>query len=249
MRLRPALMVTFCLLLSACGAAVAGTPGESGVGATPVDTVPATLSAPRSPTVTGATVEATAAVTGAAATGTPSAAATGTTTVTRTEVIDYQPAVPSLSEPGSCFTASLAVMRPGAYRCTVGNSILDPCFTAADGETIVCDADPVTESEGFRLDLSEPLPTPEPTVPGATGPAAWLIRFADGVYCNYATGATGGVGEERINYLCSDQSVVIGDIDTSGDVWTALRGTVQQDASGQFTSQDAAMAAIETAWR
>lgn len=179
------------------------------------------------------------------ATGTPEVEGTPVAT---TEVIEFQPEVPEEEQEGSCFASSLTVVREGAYRCMVDSSILDPCFTAEDGETIICGADPITDEPGFQLALTEALPTPEPPVSTEGAAQAWIVRFADGVYCGFATGATGAVGEERINYLCSDESVIIGDLDTSGDVWMADRAMVES-TNGAFTATERETLPIETVWR
>lgn len=154
-------------------------------------------------------------------------AAAPSAAITATQVITYTPGPPT-GEPqaGSCWTNSLAVWRADAWRCFVGNSIYDPCF-AADGD-VICGASPVTTTVSFALELTEPLPAP--SVPDDTSGHAWLVELPDGTVCEFATGATGGVDGERINYLCPspdpDQSVVIlGDLQP-GMVWMAQRAVL-----------------------
>src|SRR5215831_8642310 len=53
--------------------------------------------------------------------------------VPATQVITFRPAVPTgKRRSGDCWTESIAVDRPEAWRCAAGNAIYDPCFTVAD---------------------------------------------------------------------------------------------------------------------
>jgi dipeptidase D len=172
-----------------------------------------------------------------------------TAVITATEVITYMPGPPT-GEPqaGSCWTNSLAVWRPDAWRCFVGNSIYDPCF-AVDGD-VICGANPVTTAVSFALELTKPLPAP--TVPDDTSGHAWLVELPDGTVCEFATGATGGVDGERINYLCPspdpDQSVVIlGDLQP-GEVWMAQRAVLSGNMP-DLTVLESDMVDVHTVWR
>jgi hypothetical protein len=69
-----------------------------------------------------------------------------------TEVIAYVPPVPSETQDGQCWVNFLN--SPYSWSCMVGNSIFEPCLTAADGETIVCNINPLDESEHFALNLT-----------------------------------------------------------------------------------------------
>jgi len=180
---------------------------------------------------------------------TPAAEQTPSATITVTQVITYVPGSPT-GEPreGNCWTSSLAVWREDAWRCTVGNDIYDPCF-AEDG-SVICGANPTTTTVSFALTLTEPLPAPE--VPPDTANHAWLVELADGTVCEFATGATGGVGDERINYFCpsSDptQSVVIlGDLQP-GTVWIAS-WAVLTGSMPDLTVLESAEMPIRTVWR
>jgi hypothetical protein len=171
------------------------------------------------PATDGAAAPTTAGLTVPPATGGPVAPPA---TVGATDVIVYAPPAPSGAEmDGTCFAASQAVWREGAYRCSAGNEILDPCF-AVEGATdaVVCGGDPaVAETPTFRLRVTDPLPTEKPV----TDPRhAWQVRLSDGTVCGFMTGATAGVEGERLNYGCTDQSWLAGDL-VPGDVWTARR--------------------------
>ena len=102
----------------------------------------------------------------------------------------------------------------------------------------------------FALTLTEPLPAAEAPPDAATH--AWLVELADGTVCEYATGATGGVGDERINYLCpspdpGQQVVILGDLQP-GTVWTAHRAVVT-GGMPSLTVEESAVAPIRTVWK
>jgi hypothetical protein len=173
----------------------------------------------------------------------------GTCNDLETKVITYAPGPPT-GEPqeGKCWTNSLAVWREDAWRCTVGNSIYDPCFFSGGG--VICGASPITETVGFLLLLTEPLPAPE--VPPDTAGHAWLVELADGTVCEYATGATGGVGADRINYFCpspdpSQYVVILGDLQP-GNIWMAKRA-VLTGGPPDPTVLESAEVPIRTVWR
>ncbi len=184
-----------------------------------------------------------------ASTAAPPAETTPAVTITATQVITYTPGLPT-GEPqtGNCWTSSLAVWRADAWRCMVGNELYDPCFSS--GENVICNADPQTPTSGFALTLTEPLPAPE--VPQDTAGHAWLIELADGTVCGYATGATGGVGDERFNYLCpspdpGQQVVILGDL-KPGVVWMAHRAVVSGGMPNP-TVVESAMTPVRTIWK
>jgi putative hemolysin/phosphoserine phosphatase len=169
--------------------------------------------------------------------------------VTATEVITYEPGPPT-GEPqeGSCWTGSLAVWREDAWRCMVDNAIYDPCF--ASGEAVICGASPTTTTDSFALTLTEPLPEPE--VPADADGHAWQVELPDGVVCEFATGAMGAVGDDRINYFCPspdpDQTVVIlGDL-LPGDVWMAKRA-VLTGGMPDLTVLESEETPIRTVWQ
>ncbi len=172
-----------------------------------------------------------------------------TSAITVTKVITYVPELPT-GEPqaSSCWTNSLAVWRADAWRCFVGNSIYDPCFLAND--SVICGASPMTTTVSFALELTEPLPAP--SVPDDTTGHAWLVELPDGTVCEFATGATGGVDGERINYLCprpdqNQQVVIVGDLQP-GAIWMARRA-VLTGSMPDLNVQEPAMVPVRTVWR
>lgn len=161
-----------------------------------------------------------------------------------TSVVLFEPTIPAEVQEGSCFSSSIAAPREGAWRCMVGNAIHDPCFTAADGATLVCGADPIEGTEGFQLKLTEPLPAAE--IPADLPPMAWLLRLSDGSICNFATGATGAVGDKRANYLCSDQSVILGDLQVNdAGTWLAEKAFVTVGENGMEAQEVYTIAVME----
>ena len=169
--------------------------------------------------------------------------------ITATQVITYSPGPPTgAPQEGSCWTNSLAVWRVDAWRCMVGNAIYDPCFSQDD--SVICGADPVTPTVSFALTLTEPLPAAE--IPPDAATYAWLVELPDGTMCGYATGATGGVGDERIDYMCSssntDQQVVIlGDLQP-GPLWMASYAVLTGEVP-DLTVVEFVMAPIRTIWK
>ncbi len=128
----------------------------------------------------------------------------GAEAVQKTEVQIFQPAVPSgASRSGGCWTDSIAVARRGAWRCTVGNEIYDPCFSnSALSGAVICDANPAKGSPGFVLKLTKPLPKPSAqTLPH---PRPWLVKLTDGAMCQIQTGTIAFVAGIEVPYGCSD---------------------------------------------
>jgi hypothetical protein len=146
--------------------------------------------------------------------------------VSQTSVIRFTPAIPrgDMRE-GSCWTESIAVTRPGAWRCTVGNSISDPCFTVpANREQLVCDADPALKTGGFSLKVTKPLPKS----PGREQKAVpWIFRLADNSICEAITGTLSPVNGEPARWSCAihirDQIKPAGVVTalTPGKIWMA----------------------------
>src|SRR5579871_3574392 len=63
-----------------------------------------------------------------------------------TQVIAYHPgavATSTRTASGSCWTNSIAASyRTDAWRCTIGNSIQDPCFAIASSTNLLCGVNP-----------------------------------------------------------------------------------------------------------
>ena len=146
--------------------------------------------------------------------------------VSQTSVIRFAPEVPSGDvREGSCWTESIAIGRSGAWRCTVGNSISDPCFTipANPGE-LVCGANPALKRGGFILKLTKPLPKSSRLGRKAE---PWVFRLADNSICEAMTGTLSPVNGEPARWSCAihirDQVRPAGLVTklTPGKIWMA----------------------------
>jgi len=172
-----------------------------------------------------------------------------------TQVIMFQPAVPK-GRPldGSCWTGSIATDRPGAWRCSVGNGIYDPCFSVtAAPDLVVCQSSPFTKHE-VALKLTKPLPTPQKTV---CKDCVWALELADGATCTIAgTGTLAMVAGEPLRWSCSNPSCsgsscpdvgVIGTLKV-GQVWVAKEVTVRwSGASAKLLGRKSV--AVRKVWR
>ena len=182
-------------------------------------------------------------------------------TVERTEVVLYRPDLPenAVVKSGTCWTQSIAVGRAGAWRCTVGNDIQDPCFTMErTDDELVCGADPASGKSGFLLKLTKPLPkaASEPT---AGNP--WILQLGDGSVCRPYTGTMpvtdkGGVSyycELAVNASAEDKKCETGLLESSlkkGTVWTVGRVTFcrsSQSTTG-LTARDVSRVPVRKVW-
>lgn len=148
-------------------------------------------------------------------------------TIAQTRVIRFAPPLPSEGDTreGSCWTESIAVTRPGAWRCSVGNSISDPCFTVmANRAQLVCGADPALRADGFVLKLTKPLPK---LAHRSRKAEPWIFQLSDGSICEAMTGTLSPVNGEPARWSCAihnrDQvrpSGVVTSL-TPGKIWMA----------------------------
>jgi predicted secreted protein len=85
--------------------------------------------------------------------------------ITETKVIHYVPPTSFDDDikvrTGFCWTTSVKAPRKDAWRCMVGNRIFDPCFSIEGGEYVFHQPNPATDTGGFLVKLTEPLPEPE----------------------------------------------------------------------------------------
>jgi hypothetical protein len=148
-------------------------------------------------------------------------------TIAQTTVIRFAPPLPSEGDTkdGSCWTESIAVTRPGAWRCSVGNSISDPCFTVAGNrDQLVCGADPALRADGFVLKLTKPLPK---LAHRSRKAEPWIFQLSDGSICEAMTGTLSPVNGEPARWSCAihnrDQVRPRGVVTslTPGKIWMA----------------------------
>ena len=181
--------------------------------------------------------------------------------VEQTEVVAYKPELSKNEEvkSGSCWTQSIAVSRAGAWRCTVGNEIHDPCFTTAESkEELVCGADPVSGAVGFGLKLTKPLPKAEGE-PAAGSP--WILQLENGSVCRPYTGTMPVTDKGGVSYYCElpgDKSGGDGTCDTGlladsltkGTVWTVRQVTFCQSSKSQtgVAARDVLRVSVKKVW-
>lgn len=131
------------------------------------------------------------------------AGASGHTTATVYEAFSYHGVVePSVtSAAGSCFTSSDVTRRDDAWRCTVGNTLYDPCFSSALAfGVVVC---PIPwQGSGTEIHLTKPLPkTSSNTIPSLSL-QPWALETVSGSFCLLSSGASSVVHGQRLNYFC-----------------------------------------------
>ncbi len=138
----------------------------------------------------------------------------------KTEEVDYiQTYIPKDSKSGSCWTTSIASANGKAWRCTVDNSIYDPCFEI-DKNKLVCGIDPETTQGGFVLNLTKALPPREDL--STSDRFYWIVKLANGTKCWLITGTAGMVNGKLYYYTCDkDNAVIVGKLDKSTNPWSA----------------------------
>lgn len=166
---------------------------------------------------------------------------------TATQLIDYIPDLPETTHEGKCTENSRVVAGSSAWRCQVGADTYDPCLTAADGQTLVCAANPATAEPGFNLDLTAPLPAVQPA-PAAASPI-WLFQSGDNATCTAIAPLTAEIDGKPMTHVCSDGAVILGDVNQTGDLWQAEKVQPINDAEGHFTAGERETVAVVVAWR
>jgi hypothetical protein len=128
---------------------------------------------------------------------------------------------------GECWTGSLADARPDAWRCSVRNEILDPCFSNAGGtgNMVICAQDPWSSAKALMLKKPLPQDMANTTSADPTARSPWAIELTSGKQCTALTGATSVVAGLRINYGCDGGGVLVGEPHRGAAVWTILFGS------------------------
>jgi hypothetical protein len=122
----------------------------------------------------------------------------------------------------------------------VGNEILDPCFQPPKGDgPLACLTDPWGAVTKLRLTRHLPKPTPVHEVT----PMPWAVETSSGLRCTKLTGASAVYRGQRVNYGCTDGSVLLGDVDDSSKQWTIMRSP-----SGHPDKHDLARVNLRKAW-
>lgn len=126
---------------------------------------------------------------------------------------------------GSCWTQSLTVDRPDAWRCAVQNDLWDPCFAPAPKPRVLACADSPFNKRVMLLTLKKPLPADHDPTTDWLQPKGepWGLRLTDGDTCDFQAGATDAVNGERMNYECTGKGWIVGFPDRSKSIWIAKK--------------------------
>ncbi len=163
----------------------------------------------------------------------------------RTDVINFYPTgLSGTPKSGYCWTNSIWLLRRDAWRCIdINQQIYDPCISPIGVTSyVVCDAHPLDNPVGFRLNLTRPLPIPGPTHPDEAADA-WAMKLFDGVTCSLVQASTWPTCLPR--YYCSDDLSIV-NFPNPGVMWTAERGIFSIDTCSISQSE---MSNLMTVWK
>jgi hypothetical protein len=124
---------------------------------------------------------------------------------------------------GSCFTNSIAIVRPDAWRCSVGNDLYDPCFEVNQTQ-VLCPIDGPWTNNGLLISVHS-LPNASSVKSQGTSGLPWAIELADGAKCLPLTGATNVIASQRLGYDCTRGVGLYGSVQRSSSVWMMYTGT------------------------
>jgi hypothetical protein len=178
---------------------------------------------------------------------TDSSEAQNATGAAATEIIMFTPQPSPETRSGMCIANSEIVPLPTAWRCGVSGEIYDPCLTAVDGATIVCGADPASGAPGFNLILESPLPVAN--VPQRAFPGALQFQLESGAICSWNSGDSIQVEGRRVNYICSDLTQLLGEVDQSQPLWTIEEVTLSNDGLGNYRIESSRAVPIMRVWQ
>jgi hypothetical protein len=177
--------------------------------------------------------------------------------VVPTNIINFLPpaTLPITQQAGNCFANSIAEpYRQDAWRCTVGNSISDPCFETSQKGFVFCQMNPLVQ-DSFLIKLTKALPTPELPANRQSN-WAWFLTLKGGIVCSPFTGTRPffGTGPDAqvAYYGCksdnpAEQIVLLGDL-TEGNVWKANKATLTKTGTA-WTINSTQQVDVETVWQ
>ncbi|MGO9020783.1 MAG: hypothetical protein ACLQVJ_20780 [Syntrophobacteraceae bacterium] len=175
-----------------------------------------------------------------------------------TKIIKFMPDAPSRGvREGKCWTRSIAVPRSGAWRCMIGNEIVDPCFASADRKYAVCSPNPARGEPGFRLKLTEPLPRSDVPAQSMTSEykSGWFVELADGTIWRPMTGTSFEVQGKSANFYCEngqkgEEVVLLEGLNAEKPLWTAEKATVAFSRGGGVPKLlKSEKIAVKTVWQ
>ena len=112
------------------------------------------------------------------------------------------PTIHTRSRSGYCYTGALTTDRRDAWRCFVGNSIYDPCFSSSHARgVVICPDLAVNSGIKIRLTTALPLRYADRGAPSLKH-QPWNIELTSGRHCAFASGASNVVHGVRLNYFC-----------------------------------------------
>lgn len=172
----------------------------------------------------------------------------------KTEIIRFEPQLPGEEKAGDCWGSSLAALgRNDAFRCNIEEKeyTYDPCFVYVGQDTVVCNADPLGSTAGFKVALKKPLP--EHVTFNNIPPAwAWFLQLADGTVCAPIIGARASVEGKTITYGCKgandDNLVILGNLDGAKPMWKAFLATIVIEGS-QVKAEKTQNIDVAKAWQ
>lgn len=176
-------------------------------------------------------------------------------TINPTTVIKFTPTetLPTETKNGNCFSSSASALRQDAWRCSVENSIYDPCFSLSQKPGYVfCQQDPLA-GQPFIVKLTKSLPKVLPQK-NQQDNWAWFLVLRDGTQCSPFTGTRPLFGTppdiQAAYYGCKtegekEQIVLLGDL-VKGEVWTANAATISENRKD---IKNTSIVQIETVWQ
>jgi hypothetical protein len=123
---------------------------------------------------------------------------------------------------GHCWEGSIADGRADAWRCFLGNYILDPCFSNGQSLSrfVLCAASPWSRLVKLRLTKNLPLAFANHNPGWPTVRPPWAIKLVGGPRCVAVTGATGAIAGLGLDYSCSNGGLLAGRPHRKGRSWT-----------------------------
>jgi len=157
-----------------------------------------------------------------------------------TKVVSYSAAgMKGKAVKGSCWTGSIASTRSDAFRCMVGNSIMDPCFKVSN--KIVGCPQSVAMNTGVIIKLSKPLP--KANAQSAAKPWTFQLAGGSGITCNAGTGTVIG------NYPYYCQGNLVCAVPAASKQWPAAYTTMCGTPSGPMSVKGARQFFVMTLWQ
>jgi hypothetical protein len=157
-----------------------------------------------------------------------------------TKVVNYNAAgMKGKAVSGSCWTSSIASTRSDAFRCMIGNSIMDPCFRVSS-KVVNCPQN-IAANTGTVINLTKPLP--QPNAKSAARPWTFQIAGGSGITCNAGTGTVIG----NYPYYCGGNLVCT--LPAASTRWPTTYMAQCGTPSGPMTVKGARPMFVMTIWQ